>query len=165
MRVVERANNPFIGSARGGRVLSALMLPWFTVRPPDGFGVLTTTGRRTGKTRRKCVRAIRRGDRVYLVAIGGPRAAWVKNVRADPNVRLRIRGGAFAGVARELERDTEELEVATAVFCETLNPFDFYECRMHLPGTPSAERIEQLHRSWFTHGTPLVIELVAAGRD
>ena len=62
--VAERKRNPFLHSSTGGRVLSALMLPHFMLLPPKGFGVLTTTGRRTGKTRRKCVRAIRRGDRV-----------------------------------------------------------------------------------------------------
>ena len=28
---------------RDGRILSALMLPFFMLRPPTGFGVLTTT--------------------------------------------------------------------------------------------------------------------------
>ncbi len=158
MHVTERANNPFIGSPGGGRVLSALMLPWFRISPPRGFGVLSTTGRRTGKTRRKCVRAIRRGDRVYLVAIGGPQAAWVKNLQADPNVRLRIVGGSFAGVAREL-RPGGETDEAMVAFCETVNPFDFTECRVHLSGRPSEERIRALHRRWFTTGMPLVIEL------
>src|SRR5260221_4289429 len=44
-----------IRSARGGRVLNALMLPFFMARPPSGFGVITTTGRKTGKTRRNGV--------------------------------------------------------------------------------------------------------------
>ena len=66
----ERKRNPFTKSAGGGRALSAMMLPFFTVWPPRGFGVLTTTGRRTGKTRRKCVRVVRLGDRAYLVMLG-----------------------------------------------------------------------------------------------
>jgi hypothetical protein len=49
-----------IRSARDGRILSALMLPFFAVRPPAGYGVITTTGRKTAKARRKCVRVIRR---------------------------------------------------------------------------------------------------------
>ncbi len=163
MHVKERAHNPFIGSPSGGRVLSALMLPWFTIRPPRGFGVLSTTGRRTGKTRRKCVRAIRRGDRVYLVAIGGPTAAWVKNLQANPQVRLRIRGETFEGAARELEAGVD-LEEATVAFCETINPFDFTECRMHRPGRPSEEKIKALHHSWFAKGTPIVIELASGDR-
>src|SRR5687768_13396190 len=61
----DRKHNPFIRTPAGGRLLSALTLPGFMIRPPAGFGVLTTTGRRTGKARLKCVRAIRRGDKAY----------------------------------------------------------------------------------------------------
>lgn len=156
--VPERKHNPFVRSPAGGRILSASQLPWFTIRPPFGFGVLTTTGRKTGKTRRKCVRAIRSGDRAYLVSIGGARAAWLKNIRADPNVRLRIRGGTFAGVARELQ-DPDEIEQAMTAYCETVNRFDYAECRMHRSGRPTRSKIKELHRKWFTNGTPLVIEL------
>src|SRR5205809_5262717 len=99
-----------------------MQLPWFAALPPGGFGVLTTTGRRTGKTRRRCVRAIRRGDKAFLVSIGGERAAWLKNVRADPSVRLRIRGGRFGGVARDV-RDEAEREEARTAYCGTVNPF------------------------------------------
>ena len=49
MYVAERKRNPFIQSPTGGRALSALMLPRFMLRPPAGFGVLTMTGRKTGK--------------------------------------------------------------------------------------------------------------------
>jgi hypothetical protein len=56
MLAVERKGNPFMRSPTGGRVLSAMMLPLFILRPPSGFGVITTTGRRTGKTRRNCTR-------------------------------------------------------------------------------------------------------------
>jgi deazaflavin-dependent oxidoreductase (nitroreductase family) len=154
----ERRHNPFVSSLAGARVLSALQLPFFTVRPPSGFGVITTTGRRTGKTRRKCVRAIRRGDRAYLVSIGGAQAAWLKNIRANPNVRLRIRGGTFPGVAREL-RDAAERRQAMAAFCETVNPFDYLECTVHRRGRPTRSKITELHRTWFDGGIPLVVEL------
>ena len=158
--VAERKHNPFLRSATGGRVLSALMLPWFTLFPPAGFGVLTTTGRRTGRTRRKCVRAIRRGNRAYLVSIRS--SAWLHNVRADPNVRLRVRGGAFAGVAREL-REPAEATAAAAAYCETVTKFDYAECRMWRKGRPTRTKIEELHRGWFRDGTPLVIELARSG--
>jgi deazaflavin-dependent oxidoreductase (nitroreductase family) len=154
----ERKRNPFVRSAAGGRVLSALQLPWFAALPPLGFGVLTTTGRRTGKTRRKCVRAIRSGNRAYLVSIGGPRAAWLKNIRANPNVRLRIRGGRFAGVAKEV-REAAEIDQAMDLYCGTVNPFDYAECAMHRAGRPTRSKIEELHRRWFDRGIPLVVEL------
>jgi deazaflavin-dependent oxidoreductase (nitroreductase family) len=154
--VADRKHNPFLRSATGGRLLSALMLPWFTVLPPSGFGVLTTTGRRTGRTRRKCIRAIRRGDRAYLVSIRP--SAWLHNIRANPDVRLRVRGGVFDGMAREL-RDAAEAPVAAAAYCDTVTPFDYAECRMWRKGRPTRPKIEELHRAWFRDGTPLVIEL------
>jgi deazaflavin-dependent oxidoreductase (nitroreductase family) len=163
----ERKGNLFTKSASGGRVLSALMLPFFVVRPPSGFGVLTTTGRRTGKTRRKCVRVIRRGEEAYLVMLGpalvgkagsGAIAAWLWNIRANPHVRLRIRGGTFAGIARELDEAVEK-EQAREVYCGSVNTFDYMECNFHLGGRPTRARIEQLHRHWFETGVPLVIGL------
>jgi deazaflavin-dependent oxidoreductase (nitroreductase family) len=160
--VPERKGNPFVRSAAGGRLLSASQLPWFTTLPPRGFGVLTTIGRRTGKTRRKCVRAIRRGDKAFVVSIGGARAAWLKNIRANPPVRLRIRGGTFAGVAREL-RNAAEAHEARVAYCETVNPFDYAECVMHRSGLPARVKIEELHRTWFDRGIPLVVDLPANG--
>jgi deazaflavin-dependent oxidoreductase (nitroreductase family) len=158
--VPERRGNPLVRSPRGGRILSAMQLPWFTTMPPKGFGVLTMTGRKTGKTRRRCVRAIQRTDRIYLVAIGGPRAAWLKNVRATPHVELRVRGGRRSCLAR-LPRDADELEAARAAFCETVNLFDYVECAVHRPGRPTRARIVELHTEWFEHGSPLIAELVS----
>jgi deazaflavin-dependent oxidoreductase (nitroreductase family) len=156
--VAERRGNRLVQTPAGGRILSAAMLPWFTVVPPKGCGVLTTTGRKTGKARRRCVRAIRRGDNVYLVAIGGEHSRWLKNVRANPSVQLRIRGGTYEGVARELS-DPDERAVAREIFCEPVTAFDHLENRAHRKGMPSREKIIELHRAWFDGGVPLVIEL------
>ena len=88
-------------------VVYALMLPFLQLLPSPGFGVITTTGRKTGKARRKCIRVVRRGDRAYLVQLRPPAlamerptavAAWVWNIRANPNVKLRIRGGTGSPV-------------------------------------------------------------------
>src|SRR3977135_3695728 len=109
-------------SGRDGRILSALMFPLLRWAPQAGYGVLTTTGRRTGKARRKCVRVVHRDDRAYLVALQPPPPtpppsanpaavqAWGPNIRANPNVRLRIRSGTFDGIAREIiDADEQEL--------------------------------------------------------
>jgi deazaflavin-dependent oxidoreductase (nitroreductase family) len=156
MNVAERKRNPFLRSATGGRILSALMLPGFTLRPPAGFGVLTTTGRRTGKARRKCIRAIRSGNRVYIVSIRP--SAWLHNVRANPHVRLRIRGGTFTGAGRELH-DPDEQRRAMEAYCGTANRFDYMECLMWRRGRPTRAKIDELHRGWFRDGTALVVEL------
>ncbi len=170
-RITRHKRNPFTSSPTGGRVLSALHLPFFAVRPPAGFGVLTTTGRRTGKARRKCVHVIRHANRAYIVMIRPTPevlatewvSAWVRNIRANPRVRLRIRGRTFAGVARELT-GTAEIAQAARIYCEAANLFDYAECAFHLSGRPTRAKIQQLHRSWFDTGIPLVVELEAAGR-
>lgn len=150
--------NPFTTSATGGRILSASQLPWFTLRPPLGFGVLTTVGRRTGKKRRKCVRAIRNGDYVYVVSLGGSTSAWLLNLQANPRVMLRIRGGRFEGAAREIT-DPAERRQAKQVYAGTINSVDRMEYRMHRPDRPTADRIQKMHEKWFTDGTAVVIEL------
>jgi deazaflavin-dependent oxidoreductase (nitroreductase family) len=156
-----------IRSAKGGRILSALMLPGVLAWPGSGYGVITTTGRKTGKARRKCIRVIRRGNKAYIVQLRPPElamtrpsavAAWVWNIRSNPNVTLRIRGGTFAGVAREL-KEPAELAEAREAFCETVNSFDYGECTLHLRGLPTRAKIEELHRYWFNTGIPLVVDL------
>ena len=82
------------------------------------------------------------------------------NIRANPNVTLRIRGGTFAGIARELE-DPAELELAKDALCETVNLFDYGECDIHLRGLPTRAKIKDLHRYWFNTGIPLVVDMRA----
>jgi len=155
----QRKHNFFINSSTGGRALSALQLPLFLLRPPAGYAVLTTTGRRTGKTRRRCVRAIRRGDRVYVVAIkGGATRGWLGNALAQPGVRLRLPGGTFPGRARTLAGETESREAREA-YCDTITRFDYVTWMNWRRGRPTAGGIRRLLRGWFEDGTPLVVEL------
>jgi deazaflavin-dependent oxidoreductase (nitroreductase family) len=144
------------------------MLPGLLVWPGSGYGVITTTGRKTGKARRKCVRVARRGNKAYIVQLRPPKlamvrpsavAAWLWNIRSNPNVTLRIRGGTFAGRARELS-DQVELSEARAAYCEKVNLMDYGECILHLRGRPTRAKIEDLNRYWFDTGVPLVVDLV-----
>ena len=138
-------------------MLSALQLPLFSARPPRGYGVLTTVGRKTGKKRSRCVRAVRDGATVYLVAIKGGRTAWVKNALQTPEVRLRLTDGTHVGPARELQ--PEERERALAVYCERVYPFDYAAWLNWRPGRPSAERIKGLLREWFEGGTVMAVDV------
>lgn len=168
--LLERKANPFTRSTNGARALSAMMLPFFLLRPPTGFGVLTTTGRRTGKARRRCVHVIRKGDKAYLVMLRPSRravevggfSAWTLNIRADPRVRLRIRGGTFAGRAREMD-DQAQMEAMSHQYCDTVNPFDYMECLFHRKGLPTRSKIKELHRSWIENGVPIEIDLQSGG--
>ena len=155
----ERQHNPLLNSAAGARALNRMHRPWFALRLPMGYGTLETKGRKSGESRRRHMRAIRDGDRVYVVAIKGEAVTgWLKNARADPNVRLRLRGGWFDGVARDLR--AEEMSQARKVYCEgPVGPFERVEYRMWKKGSPSAGKIRDLHRAWFEQGTPMVIEL------
>jgi deazaflavin-dependent oxidoreductase (nitroreductase family) len=157
--VPERKRNPFVTSAAGGRALSAVQLPLFLIRPPAGYAVLTTTGRKTGKARRRCLRAIRQGDRVYIVAIKGiGTTGWAKNALSSPVVRLRLRGGTFSGRARRLQ-EAAELRDAAHAYCDSVHPFDFLTWVNWRKGRPSRLKIKGLLRSWFDEGTPLVVDL------
>ena len=150
--------NPLTTTDTGGRILSASQLPWFLLLPPRGFGVLTTTGRKTGKARRKCVRAIRDGDVVYLVSLKGRSGAWFRNLEANPEVKLRISGGFFRGRAREIT-DPAELERASSVYASHVNRLDWIEYRMHRADSPTEAKIRGMHAKWFNDGTPVIIEL------
>lgn len=124
----------------------------------SGMGVLTTTGRKTGKLGRHAVRAIRDDDRVYLVSIPGPHANWVHNIRSDPRVQIRVGGETLHGTARELGQGPER-EEARRVYIGTVNRADYLECILHWSGLPRAWKIQKLHTMWFEGGIPLVIEV------
>ena len=126
--------------------------------PAPGTGVLTTKGRKTGKLRRKCVRVIVKGNKAYLVAIGGEKLAWLKNIRANSKVRLRIPGGTYSGTAHEVRNEGERQEAREA-FVGTVMPFDYVECAFHRRGRPTREKIQELHTTWFEGGIPVIVDL------
>jgi deazaflavin-dependent oxidoreductase (nitroreductase family) len=159
-------------SARDGKVLSAIMLPFYGFATAPGHGVLTTIGRRSGTERRKCIRAIRRGNKAYVVMLRPPAAAienpnavaaWVLNIRANPSVRLKLGRRTYQGIAREIT-DPAELEAAREAICETVHLIDYGECDLHLRGLPTRSKIKELHRYWLETGVAIVIDLAGAAK-
>ena len=77
--------------------------------PPPGDALLETTGRRTGRPRRTPVCDGLDGEVFWLVAQRGRRAGWVRNIQANPRVRVKVRtrSGVVwrAGLARILDDD------------------------------------------------------------
>jgi deazaflavin-dependent oxidoreductase (nitroreductase family) len=55
-----------------------------------GIAILETTGRKTGRPRRTPVGASVHGDTCWIVAEHGRKAAYVRNIEANPSVRIRI---------------------------------------------------------------------------
>ena len=77
---------------------------------------LTTIGRRTGLPREIEIWFVVHGDRLYLFAETGEAAAWVKNIRRNPGVLVRI-GESIGATARVLDReiDRELWDQVTAI--------------------------------------------------
>jgi deazaflavin-dependent oxidoreductase (nitroreductase family) len=57
-----------------------------------GFGILTHTGRRTGRRYRTPLLVLRRGDEYVIALWYGSEAQWVKNVLAADGCELQTRG-------------------------------------------------------------------------
>lgn len=150
--------NPLTTTATGGRVLNAFQVPLFSIFPPRGVAVLTTIGRKTGKKRRNCVRAVRRGNKVFVVSLPGRYGGWYRNLKADPQIALHMRDGHLHGTAREITDATEQAEARQA-YCDTVTVFDRIEYLNHRKGRPTRDRIRELHSRWFSVCTPLVIDL------
>ncbi|MER5503978.1 nitroreductase/quinone reductase family protein [Streptomyces sp. NPDC002766] len=81
------------------RVLNTVMrrLPTHTL--------LETTGRASGLPRRTPVGGRRTGGSFWLVSEFGERSQYVRNIKADPRVRVRLRGRWHTGTAHLLPDD------------------------------------------------------------
>jgi deazaflavin-dependent oxidoreductase (nitroreductase family) len=55
------------------------------------------------------------GGRVVMLAGGGRRADWVRNLSTDPRVRFRAGGAEIAGTARIVEGEGEDPQVREAI--------------------------------------------------
>jgi deazaflavin-dependent oxidoreductase (nitroreductase family) len=70
----------------------APIAPWWVI--------LETTGRRTGKPRRTpLARGPVDGRRNWLISVHGRNADWVRNLEAQPRVRIRLGGRWHEGLA------------------------------------------------------------------
>ena len=67
--------------------------------------ILETRGRKSGLPRRIPVGKALEGDTLWIVAEHGRKASYVRNIEADPNVRVRVGRRWRTGVARVLADD------------------------------------------------------------
>ena len=98
--------------------------PWMRIALATGlvrgWALLETTGRRTGQPRRTPVGNGLEGDTFWIVAEHGRRAAYVRNIMANPRVRVRIGRRWRTGTAhvmpdddpRERQRSMRKLNAA-----------------------------------------------------
>jgi deazaflavin-dependent oxidoreductase (nitroreductase family) len=85
-------------------------IPW--------WALLETTGRKTGAPRRNPVGNGLDGDTFWIVSEHGHSAGYVRNIKANPIVRLRVGGRWRKGVAHVLEDDDARARQ------RTLGPFN-----------------------------------------
>jgi deazaflavin-dependent oxidoreductase (nitroreductase family) len=90
VRRYQRANMPLYRPAAG-------------VTP--GWAVIETTGRKSGEPRQTPVGGRLRGNTFWLVVGDRSGSQYVKNIEANPNVRVRIHGRWRLGTARLLPDD------------------------------------------------------------
>lgn len=100
---LERANN---------RLTRAALRHGFA---PRAFALLETTGRHSGQPRHTPVGAgMRPGEKVFwLVAVHGEQSDYVRNIKADPRVRVKFRGRWLTGTATLLPDDDTEARSRT----------------------------------------------------
>ena len=72
---------------------------------PRGFALIETTGRRTGQRRLTPVGNGLDGDVFWLISEHGRRSAYVKNLLANPDVRVKVGRRWYSGRATCLPDD------------------------------------------------------------
>ena len=152
--------NPFARSRWFHRLANVSgMWIFFRLLPvPRGFALLTVTGRRTGRRRRRPVRAIRDGTTIYVVAILGERSDWLRNVRANPRATARLSTRTRPVTVREITEPSERQNAAEQ-YVETVVPYDYFDVPIVDWTWPSASSIRRSHREWLERGTLVALEL------
>jgi deazaflavin-dependent oxidoreductase (nitroreductase family) len=111
-----------------------------------GWAVVETSGRRTGQPRQTPVGGRLCGDTFWLVVGDRSRSQYVKNIEANPTVRVRAHGRWRSGTARVLVDDNARHRLMT------MNPIN--SVFIWIAGTDLATiRIDldpdQQHLSWL----------------
>ncbi len=83
----------------------------------EEYCYLTTVGRVTGRPHTIEIWFALHGTTAYLLAGGGDRSDWVRNVAADPQVRVRIADRTVDADARVV-RDADEADRARRMVFE-----------------------------------------------
>jgi deazaflavin-dependent oxidoreductase (nitroreductase family) len=108
----------------------------------ENFCYLTTKGRVTERPHEIEIwfSLVPKTRTLYMLSGGGDRSDWVKNLRRDPEVTVRISGEEFGGLARGAS-DAEEDELARWLLVEK------YESR---PGSLA---------NWRRTALPVIVDL------
>jgi deazaflavin-dependent oxidoreductase (nitroreductase family) len=67
--------------------------------------LLETTGRKSGERRRTPLGGKLVGDQFWFISEFGEKSQYVRNIKADPRVRVRLRGKWYSGTAHLVPDD------------------------------------------------------------
>ncbi|MGP3981269.1 nitroreductase/quinone reductase family protein [Streptomyces sp. KR80] len=83
------------------------LIRWILLRGVSlpGHALLETIGRKSGQARRIPVGEGLEGDTFWIIAEHGRRAAYVRNIEANPCVRVKVRGQWRSGTAYVMPED------------------------------------------------------------
>ncbi len=81
---------------------------WLARWTSNPYAYLTTIGRRTGRPHRIEIWFGENDGRMYMLAGGGERSDWVRNLQANPQVMVELGDETRAGTARILQEGTAE---------------------------------------------------------
>lgn len=109
----------------------------------EEFCYLTTIGRVSGAPHKVEMWFAVEGPHVYLLAGGGEEADWVKNLRSQPAVALRIGTARFRAQARVVGDEAEE-----------------YRARRLLAAKYERWREGRLLSSWARIALPIAIDIM-----
>jgi deazaflavin-dependent oxidoreductase (nitroreductase family) len=108
MAEAQRASHRALGRLQQSVINPVVRRAWDLGIPIPGDALLETTGRRTGLSRCTPVCDGLDGETFWLMAQRGRSASWVRNIEANPRVRVRVSGlrtGWRAGTAHILDDD------------------------------------------------------------
>src|SRR5262245_52647414 len=92
-------------------------IPEFDALRHENVLYLTTVGLKTGKLRTIEIWFVSYEERIYLLAEHGLKAQWVRNIQANPEVRMQIARHRFRTRGRILydARDRQEWQAIAAL--------------------------------------------------
>src|SRR5262245_18539770 len=155
--------NPFALKKSFHRMGNRTVAPVLRLFPaPTGLGIVTVTGRKSGKAYTRPMRVVVDGDRGYAQALLGSRADWVHNVRTNPAVQIKLGGKTYQATAREIV-DADERARARAIYHPVVGWYDYFDYVTYLWGIPTKSKLLRQHDEWFDEGTPVVFELEPRG--
>lgn len=87
------------------RLFNPVVRPLLERLPVPGYALLETTGCKSGLPRRNPVGDGLTGSTFWIVSEHGHRSSYVRNIEANPRVRVRVRGRWRSGTAHLLPDD------------------------------------------------------------